>query len=180
MTNNKEEQVLKNMNLVWSIAHKLGVEHNEDAIQEGMLGLIVAVERFNPELGYQFSTYAGRYIDGYIRTFLHKNKLIPDRREGTNYKVAGCVDSLDRNIGDEGHSTLGDVIPDNTRISVEENSDWAYALSFLTEEQRKVWDLRISGMSCREIGEQINRTTTTVERILRKASIIIRRYVYGD
>jgi len=33
-----------------------------DLIQEGNLGLIKAVERFNPELGYKFSTYASYWI----------------------------------------------------------------------------------------------------------------------
>ena len=61
----KKILVQSNLKLVLTIARK--VIHVSkipmiDLIQEGNLGLMVAVEKFNPELGYRFSTYASWWI----------------------------------------------------------------------------------------------------------------------
>ncbi|MFT6121652.1 MAG: RNA polymerase sigma factor (sigma-70 family) [Oleiphilaceae bacterium] len=56
--------VSANLRLVLSIAKRfryLGLPY-EDLIQEGSLGLIKAIERFNPKKGFLFSTYAYRPI----------------------------------------------------------------------------------------------------------------------
>ena len=56
----KRELVQANLKLVLTIARKaihVSKLPMVDLIQEGNLGLMVAVEKFNPELGYRFSTY---------------------------------------------------------------------------------------------------------------------------
>ena len=63
--NAKRELVQANLKLVVNIARK--VIHVSklpfaDLIQEGNLGLMVAIEKFNPNLGYRFSTYATWWI----------------------------------------------------------------------------------------------------------------------
>lgn len=45
-----------------------------DLIQEGNIGLIEAVDRFNPELGYQFSTFAVWWIRKMILLYLGKDE----------------------------------------------------------------------------------------------------------
>lgn len=61
----KKELVQSNLKLVLTIARK-AIHVSKlpmiDLIQEGNLGLMVAVEKFNPELGYRFSTYATWWI----------------------------------------------------------------------------------------------------------------------
>ena len=61
----KKALVQSNLKLVLTIARK-AIHVSKipmiDLIQEGNLGLMVAVEKFNPELGYRFSTYASWWI----------------------------------------------------------------------------------------------------------------------
>ena len=61
----KKILVQSNLKLVFTIARKaihVSKLPMVDLIQEGNLGLMVAVEKFNPELGYRFSTYASWWI----------------------------------------------------------------------------------------------------------------------
>ena len=63
--NAKKILVQSNLKLVFTIARKaihVSKLPMVDLIQEGNLGLMVAVEKFNPELGYRFSTYASWWI----------------------------------------------------------------------------------------------------------------------
>lgn len=65
-----------NLRLVTHIAqayYHSGVELL-DLIQEGNIGLIEAVDRFDPELGYQFSTFAVWWIRKMILLYLDKDE----------------------------------------------------------------------------------------------------------
>ena len=60
----REEIIQRNLKLVVAIAKRYkgsGLQFM-DLIQEGAFGLMAAVDRFNVELGYKFSTYATYWI----------------------------------------------------------------------------------------------------------------------
>lgn len=75
----KDELVRHNLKLVISIAKKyvgLGVDFM-DLIQEGNIGLMIAADKYKPELGFRFSTYATHWIRQHItRHIANTGRLI--------------------------------------------------------------------------------------------------------
>jgi len=150
----KERLITSNLRLVVSIARKYqGVTDLclIDTIQEGMLGLIRAAEKFDWRKGFRFSTYAtlwirqaiGRALDQHGRTIRLPVHLaqrerriaraerelsgelgreptleeIADAAEVTTEQVeelraaARRVTSIERPVGEEEGSALGDLLP---------------------------------------------------------------------
>lgn len=71
-----------NMRLVHSIAKSyLGTDYYDSLVQEGNIGLIKAVDNFEPERGFKFSTYAYFKIKGEMQRFIR------DRREDIPFRV---------------------------------------------------------------------------------------------
>jgi RNA polymerase sigma factor (sigma-70 family) len=55
----------------------LSGEPSEDLVQEGLVGLIHAVDNYSPTHGTEFSTYAYRFIEGYMLNHLRRRRRDP-------------------------------------------------------------------------------------------------------
>lgn len=75
----RERLIVLHLDLVTSLARRLSYDTRqlEDLIQVGYIGLIKAIDRFDPSKGTRFSSYAAPTIAGEIKRYLRdKSKII--------------------------------------------------------------------------------------------------------
>ena len=95
-----------NLRLVASIARRYshsGIEL-EDLIQEGNLGLIKAIQKFDYKKGYKFSTYATWWIRQFMARYIDNNNRtirIPVHQREILYKFARAKEELFNTLGKE-------------------------------------------------------------------------------
>lgn len=78
-----DKLIIDNMGLVYNVINKnfkgycdVKSSNRDELIGEGMVALVKAAKRYNPDLGYKFSSYAHRCIWGELMTVVTKNKEI--------------------------------------------------------------------------------------------------------
>jgi len=180
----REELVSENIALVKYIVKRFldrGVEY-DDLFQYGCLGLLKAIDRFDPEYQVQFSTYAVPVIMGEIRRFLRDDGPVHVSR--TIYEQARKVEKYCAEYQNE-----HDCKPDITEISTAtgmSREDVVLALNSrnrvrsLNEPVRTDSDLRLMDVIGSECMQAVDRRLV-ISKLLRDLSkeeraIIIRRY----
>jgi len=65
--------IMKNMGLIYKVIRRYKGREQEDLVQNGVLGLIRAVENFDIEKGFCFSTYAMGWINHSVNRYMDNN-----------------------------------------------------------------------------------------------------------
>ena len=92
----------ENMGLVYSVTRRFlgrGVEM-EDLFQIGSIGLLKAVDKFNPEFDVKFSTYAVPMIVGEIKRFLRDDGILKVSRsiKENQYKIYKVREEMEKKL----------------------------------------------------------------------------------
>jgi RNA polymerase primary sigma factor len=107
-----QKLVRHNLAFVVAIARKQrrGTVRLDDLIQEGNVGLMRAVEKFDPGAGTRFSTYAVWWIRAYVGKYLKEARSTVRPQSGT---VAQPDMSLDSAVDEDGETTHLERIEDD-------------------------------------------------------------------
>lgn len=159
-----------NVMLVYAVFNRcfyMHGEYEEDLIQEGMLGLLKAIKKFDASRGTAFSTYAFKAIRNEMRQYIRLMKPYPEPV------------SLDEPIyNQEGDNiTLLNVIP--AEIKVELTDVQEHMIDLLIEAGREtgnssIIDMKLEGIPQVEIARQLGVHPSTVSERLRCCYNIVR------
>lgn len=100
----REKLILHYTSLVWYVAGRLAVGLQgyfdfDDIISAGICGLINAVDRFNPDLGYKFETFAVARIRGAIIDWLRSLNWMPQSLQRKARELENALVYLEQKLG---------------------------------------------------------------------------------
>ena len=158
---------------------------SEDLIQEGMLGLLVAIREFAPERKAAFRTFAELCI---------RRRMISAVRlaAGGKHTPLNTYVSLELSLfdGDQNQAFFGAMLsrqenPEDVMIG-REKLQWLKKMiaGQLTELENHILGFYLNGLSYSEIAKEVNRTTKSVDnavqRIRRKVARQIQSSEYSE
>lgn len=104
----REEIILQNIPLVRHVLKRLAIptltdDTYHDLMSQGILGLIDAVDRFEPRRGWRFSTYATLRIRGHIIDSLRAMDMLPRSARKRVKNIERALARLRAELGREPH-----------------------------------------------------------------------------
>ena len=127
----KDVLVMANLKLILSIIQKINIKNTDpdDLFQVGCIGLIKALDNFDPSLNVQFSTYGVVMILGEIKRFIRDNNAMKISRSTKDvaYKAMAYREEF---YGEYGREPTMEEIAQNLNIS---QFALKYAIDSMTE-----------------------------------------------
>lgn len=148
----------------------------DDLISEGNIGLIKAVELFNPTMGYTFLTFAIHYIRKYINIALNEKSRVvrlPFNRICKGDSLSAS--SLDSSVGDDDdNKTFGDMLSGDMNANGYDRTDYnekaiKHIFSLLTDKEKYIIS-SLYGIGCHkrsnyEIAKKLHLTEERVRQL---------------
>jgi RNA polymerase primary sigma factor len=185
----KQTLVRHNLAFVISIARKQrrGTIRLDDLIQEGNVGLMKAVEKFDPDAGTRFSTYAVWWIRAYIGKYLKEARSSVKPQSGT---VAAADFSLDGAVDEDGDLTHLERLeddepgPEDNFLQAEGKQEVREALAKVRKRIGELgWDIlhnrleQDSPKTLEEIGKRWGVSRERVRQVELKTKQFLHRYL---
>jgi RNA polymerase primary sigma factor len=185
----KQKLVRHNLAFVVAIARKQrrGTVRLDDLIQEGNVGLMRAVEKFDPGAGTRFSTYAVWWIRAYVGKYLKEARSTVRPQSGT---VAQPDMSLDSAVDEDGETTHLERIeddgpgPEDLFLQTEGDSDVREALGKVRKRIGELgWDIVHNRLeqdqprTLEEIGKRWGVSRERVRQVELKTKQFLERYL---
>jgi len=186
----KDTLATSNLALVISVAKKFADRgaRIEDLVQEGNIGLLKAIEHYDPRKGTRFATYAVWWIRAYIQRFLQDNRSQVRGGEGQRASMSDL--SLDMTIDEEGEvSHLERLVdekanPENDYLTDEHDRDVREALQRVRKRLGDLgWDIlqerltQDSPRTLEEIGKRWGVSRERVRQVEMKTKVFLARYL---
>lgn len=164
-------------NLVHYVIHNskfisLNIVDDRDYFQFGIEGLSEAIDRFDPEYGTKFETYAIQRIRGKIIDELRKIQIKPRSANSSDSELVYTNVSLNNSYDEEDGYMLYEVIPneselpDETMDKNEAKELLVNAIKKLEERDRLVLTLYYyENLNYKEIAQVLNITVSRVSQI---------------
>lgn len=155
----KEQVVLNNAGMVGIVLKSLNLNLlDEDLYSIGLIGVVKAINTFNPDKGFAFSAYATQIIRNEILMTFRKKRIIPAFSLDEPYQLEN---------GDL--VNFSETIAGSKRFEEEVIADMQMkqVLSFLNNREKKIISLSMDGKTQREIAEACGILQPQVSRIIK-------------
>lgn len=141
---------------------------SEDLIQEGMIGLLSAIRRFDPAMSVSFKTYAEQCIRNRIISAIESASRLKHTPLNNGVSFEYLLDEEPNSL----HSAYYDSFSRRTEEQVlareREEEILIDNSKQLSQFERDVLEMYLQGMSCKEIAQRMERPVKSVDNAVQR------------